>query len=132
LMTDHYAQLMHDGRLKAMTSSPPPIVFEQLYRRLAPEYDHVFSLHLSGRLGGPVRAAQQARSRLPASATRIEVIDSKLASMGLGLVAIHAAQAIRDGASAPEVALLINTLIQHCHVVFFVDTIEYLEHTGRL
>src|SRR5205085_284420 len=129
---DQFYQMMQDGRVKAMTSSPPPVVFEQLYRRLAPDYDYIFSLHLSGRLGGTVRAAQQARARLPASATRIEVVDSKLASMGLGLVAIHAAQAIRDGASASEVALLINTLIQHCHVVFFVDTIEYLEHTGRL
>jgi len=129
---DQFYQMMQDGRAKATTSSPPPVVFEQLYRRLAPDYDYVFSLHLSGRLGGTVRAAQQARARLPASATRIEVVDSKLASMGLGLVAIHAAQAIRDGASASEVALLINTLIQHCHVVFFVDTIEYLEHTGRL
>ena len=34
--------------------------------------------------------------------------------------------------TAVEVARLINALIQHCHVVFFVDTIEYLEHSGRL
>ena len=39
----------------------------------------------------------------------------------------QAAQAVRDGASPAEVALLINNLMQHCHVVFFVDTIEYLE-----
>jgi DegV family protein with EDD domain len=107
-------------------------VFEQLYRKLALEYEHVYSIHMSGRLGANYRTAQQARARLPASATRIEIIDSKLISMAMGLVAIHAARAVRAGASPSEVAQLINMLIQHCHVVFFVDTIEYLENGGRL
>lgn len=132
ITNDQFYQLLQDGRMKASTSSPPGVVFEQLYRRLTPEYEHIFSLHVSGRLGSTCRVAQQARSRVPASASRIEVIDSKLASMGLGLVVTHTAQAVRDGASPAEVALLINNLMQHCHVVFFVDTIEYLEHTGRL
>ena len=132
ITNDQFYQWMQDGRIKATTSSPPPIMYEQLYRRLTPDYDHIFSLHLSGRLGSTCRAAQQARARLPASATRIEVIDTKLASMGLGLVVTHAARAVRDGATPAEVAQLINNLNQHCHVVFFVDTIEYLEHTGRL
>ncbi len=132
ITSDQFYQWMQDDRSKVTTSAPPPIVFEQLYRRLALEYEHVFSIHLSSRLGATYRAAQQARARLPASATRTEVIDSKLASMGLGLVALHAARAVHNGASASEVARLINALIQHCHVVFFVDSIEYLEHSGRL
>ncbi len=132
ITNDQFYQLLQDGRVKASTSSPPGVVFEQLYRRLTPEYEYIFSLHVSGRLGSTCRVAQQARSRVPASASRIEVIDSKLASMGLGLVVTHTAQAVRDGASPAEVAQLINNLMQHCHVVFFVDTIEYLEHTGRL
>jgi DegV family protein with EDD domain len=132
ITSDQFYQWMQDDRSKVTTSAPPPIVFEQLYRRLALEYEHVFSIHLSSRLGGTYRAAQQARARLPASATRTEVIDSKLASMGLGLVALHAARAVHNGASASEVSRLINALIQHCHIVFFVDSIEYLEHSGRL
>lgn len=117
---------------RVSTSSPPPVVFEQVYRRLAGDYDHVFSIHTSGRLSSTVQAAQQAKARLPASATRITVLDSKLASMALGLVAIHAAQAVRDGIAPNDCALLINNLCQHCHMVFFVDTIEHLENGGRL
>ena len=55
ITTDQFYQWMQDGRIKATTSSPPPIVFEQLYRRLATEYDYVYSLHLSGRLGSTCR-----------------------------------------------------------------------------
>src|ERR1044071_8658983 len=68
---DQFYQWLQDGRVKATTSAPPPVVFEQLYRRLAPEYDHIFSIHLSGRLGTTYRAGQQARDKLPASATRV-------------------------------------------------------------
>jgi DegV family protein with EDD domain len=132
ITSDQFYQSMQDGRAKVTTSAPPPVAFEQLYRRLTLEYEYIFSIHLSSRLGATYRAAQQARSRLPASATRTEIIDSKLASMGLGLVALHAARAVQAGAPAAEVSRLINALIQHCHVVFFVDTIEYLEQSGRL
>jgi DegV family protein with EDD domain len=130
--TEQFYQWLQDARVRVTASSPPPVVFEQLYRRLALEYEYVFSIHLSSRFGNIFRTAQQARDRLPASATRIEVIDSKLLSMAQGMVAIHAARAVLDGASPPDVALLINSLIQHCHFVFFVDSIEHLEHSGRL
>src|SRR3954468_11640923 len=83
---DQFYQWVQEGRLKPTTSAPPAVAFEQLYRRLALEYEHIFSIHLSSRLGATYRSAQQARARLPASATRTEVIDSKLVSMGLGLV----------------------------------------------
>jgi DegV family protein with EDD domain len=132
ITADQLYPLLHDSRTKVAVSPPPMSVFEQLYRKLALEYEHVYSIHMSGRLGANYRTAQQARARLPASATRIEIIDSKLISMAMGLVAIHAARAVRAGASPSEVAQLINMLIQHCHVVFFVDTIEYLENGGRL
>jgi DegV family protein with EDD domain len=132
ITSDQFYQWLQDGRSSIDISAAPSVAFEQLYRRLALEYEHVFSIHLSSRLGATYHAAQQARSRLPASATRTEVIDSKLASMGLGLVVLHAARAVQQGATANEVSRLINALIQHCHVVFFVDTIDYLEQSGRL
>lgn len=132
ITTEQVYQALQEARLKVSVTAPPTLVFEQSYRRLALEYDYVFSIHLSGRLGGVYRAAQQARARLPASATRVEIVDSKLISMSQGQVAIQAAQAVRDGASPSEVARLINVLIQHCHFVFFVDSIEHLEHSGRL
>lgn len=132
ISTDQFYSMLQDGHPSVKTAAPAPVVFEQLYRRLALEYDHIFSIHLSNRLGGIYRAAMQARSRLPASLTRIEVIDSKLTSMGLGEVVLTAARAARDGMPPKEVALLINALIQHTHVAFFVDNIEYLDRGGRL
>lgn len=132
ISNDTFYMLLQDGVHSFSASSPAPVVFEQLYRRLAVEYDHVFSIHLSSRLGEVYRATTHACAKLPASLTRIELIDSKSASMGLGTVVIAAARAAAEGASPAEVRKLINTMMQHTHVVFFVDTMEYLEVSGQL
>jgi DegV family protein with EDD domain len=50
----------------------------------------------------------------------------------MGSVVIAAAKAAREGAGAEEISRLIHTMIRHTHVVFFVDTMEYLEGSGRL
>ena len=112
------------------TAAPSAGMFEEAFRRAAADGGEVLSISLAGALSGTYNAARQGAQLVEGA--RIVCVDSKTATMSFGFLAIHAAQAIRDGASAPEVALLINALIQHCHVVFFVDTIEYLEHTGRL
>jgi DegV family protein with EDD domain len=132
ITAEQFYQALQENRTQVTVQPPPMTAFEQLYRRLTVEYEHIFSLHLSGRLVPAYHVAQQARNRLPASSSRVEVIDSKLLSMALGMVVVHAARAARDGATPEETAHLINLLIQHCHLVFFVDTIEYLEHSGRL
>jgi DegV family protein with EDD domain len=126
-----YTLLQENGHHMEVMA-PLPTAFEQTYRRLAVEHDHIFSIHLSSRLGSVHRSAKEGCARLPASLTRIELIDSRSASMGQGMVALAAARAVRDGASPEEVQHLINGMIQHTHVVFFVDTLEYLERSGRL
>ncbi|MEI8165146.1 MAG: DegV family protein, partial [Chloroflexales bacterium] len=61
-----------------------------------------------------------------------ELVDSKSASLGHGSVVIAAAHAIAEGAEPAEVSRLIHAMIRHTHAVFFVDTMEHLEASGRL
>ncbi len=132
ISSDELYALLQEGGHTIKTMAPVFTTFEQTYRNLALEYDHIFSIHLSNRLGSTYRAASQACAKLPASLTRITPIDSRSASMGMGMVAMAAAQAAQAGASPREVQELINGMIQHTHVVFFVDSLEYLEQGGRL
>jgi DegV family protein with EDD domain len=131
-MPDQIYALQQEGKHTVQTVAPSSIAFEQTYRNLAIEYDYIFSIHLSGRLGGTYRAAKQACAKLPVSLTRIELIDSRSASMGLGLVVLAAARAVAEGADPDAVQQLINAMIRHTHAVFFVDSLEYLERGGRL
>jgi DegV family protein with EDD domain len=132
ISADQIYTLLQEGEHTISTVAPLSSVFEQTYRSLAVEYDHIFSIHLGGRLGGIYREASQACAKLPASLTRIDLIDSRSASMGQGFIAVAAARAAQAGAAPAEVQHLINQMIRHTHVVFFVDTLEYLERGGRL
>ncbi len=132
ISSERFYMLLQDGVHSFATTAPAPVVFEHLYRRLALEYGHIISMHLSSRLGGIYKSAAQACAKLPASLTRIELIDSKSSSMGLGIVVLAAAKAARDGATPLEIRHLVNTMMQHTHVVFFVDTMDHLEISGQL
>jgi DegV family protein with EDD domain len=125
-------ELLTSGHPRFRVSAPSPTVLEQTYRGLIGTYDHVFSIHLGTRLGNIHANAAVARSRLPASTTKVELIDSKSASMGMGSVVLAVADAARAGATPDEVSRLAHAMIRHTHVVFFVDTMEHLESSGRL
>ncbi|GAB4430549.1 MAG: DegV family protein [Chloroflexi bacterium OHK40] len=123
---------MASGHQRVQIVAPSPAALEQTYRGLIGTVDHVFSIHLGTRLGTIYANAALARSRLPASTTKIELVDSKSASMGMGSVVIAAAEAARAGGTPEEISRLVHATIRHTHVVFFVDTMEYLEQSGRL
>jgi DegV family protein with EDD domain len=132
ITNEQFYRRLAEGGPHPYTSSPAPTVFEQYYRQYSREYEGVLSIHLSHRFSGVVKTATTARDKLPASLTRVEVIDSTSTSLGLGLVVLAAARAAQDGASLEEVHRLVMHTIQHNHVVFFIDSVEYLERSGRL
>jgi DegV family protein with EDD domain len=132
LSDEQLYELMAGGQQRVRIAAPSSSAFEQVYRRLIGNVDHIFSIHLGARLGALHGHAAAAKSRLPASTTRLEVVDSKSASYGLGSVAVAAARAALAGAAPDEVSRLIHATIRHTHVVFFVDTMEHLEASGRL
>ena len=62
----------------------------------------------------------------------IEVVDTLQASMGVGLVAVRAAMAARDGATLSEVSAIAMDAAERCHVFAGLDTLEYLVKGGRI
>ncbi len=62
----------------------------------------------------------------------VTVIDSGTIAMGLGFAVTRGAEAARAGASAEEVARLIEASAKSASVLFYVDTLEYLRRGGRV
>jgi DegV family protein with EDD domain len=52
--------------------------------------------------------------------------------MGLGLQAIRAAELARQGMDAPAIADRLRAETTSNHIVFFVDTLEFLQRNGRI
>ncbi len=129
---ESFYRLVGESDVAPTTSAPPTIVFEQTFRRLARTHDSIISIHVSGHLSTAFKAAAQAREKLPPSLARIDVVDTHSASLGVGLTVIAAAQLAQAGASHDEILREVQHRVQHTHMIFFVDTIEYLDRSGRM
>lgn len=62
----------------------------------------------------------------------IHVIDTKCASLGQGLVVLHAAKLAKQGASVDEVVNAVKYQSEHMEHIFTVDDLEYLKRGGRI
>ncbi|MCI0574755.1 MAG: DegV family protein [Chloroflexi bacterium] len=118
-------------RTSPTTAAPAVGAFTQVYDQLAAEgATGVLSIHLSSKLSGVLNAA-----RLGAEATQIvpvKLFDSQQLTMGLGLLAMAAAEAAAAGRSMAEIARLLEERVARTYVFAALDTLEYLWRSGRV
>lgn len=113
------------------TSQPSVGRFEHEYQRLAEQYDQIISIHISSKLSGTYQSACMARDLIDSPAD-IRVVDSRTTSMGLGFTVLRAAELASDETPVPEIERQILSILPRTHVVFLVDTLEYLRRGGRI
>jgi len=126
---DFYRRLQADGRTPT-TAQPTVADFQEVYRDLAGQGDQVLSIHVSGKLSGTLNSAEQAKASLDGA--EIELIDSQLASIPLGLAVLDAAVTASEGGSLQEVAEKVRQGLGLHHGLFALDTLEYLYKGGRI
>jgi DegV family protein with EDD domain len=113
------------------TSQPSVGAFQETYRELAATADQIVSIHISAWASGTCDSALQAASSLGGS-PRVEVVDSRTTSMGLGFQVIAAARAAQAGASMEEVAAAARSVGGRHHLLALLETLEYLRRGGRI
>ena len=125
-----YEQL---GTLPSLPTTSQPTVadFHEVYQGLLEQGHQIVSLHCSGKLSGTVNSASQAKAAL-GDDSRIEVVDSQLASAAQALAVLSAAQWARESSDYREVAQRVRQSIARTHTFFVADTLEYLEKGGRI
>ena len=127
---EFYHRLVHDNCFPT-TTQPTPKDFINVYERLAEEADEILVVNLSSKLSGTYQSALQAKDMFRGKC-RIEVIDSQLVIMGLGLVVIAVAKAVQAGASLDEAAELVRRAMPRSHSVMLLDTLKYMVKGGRI
>lgn len=132
LSTDQFMERLRGTSVLPKTSQPSPALFEATFRRLAAEgAEGIVCLTISGKLSGTVQsatlAAEAVRDQVP-----VEVVDSRTGSMALGLQAIRAAELAERGLGREAIASRLRAETAANHVVFFVDTLEFLQRNGRI
>jgi len=128
---DEFYQRLLGGSTHPNTTQPTPQDFADVYQKLSQEADGIISIHVSSKLSGTVNSALQGKE-LAKGGCPIEVVDSKLFSMGLGLLAIAATTIVRSGQSLPLIVADIEYIISSIHLLILLDTLEYLALGGRI
>lgn len=127
---EFYQRLMNDP-IHPNTSQPTPQDFVNVYRELSQQADGIVSIHISSKLSGTCNSALQAKE-LVATECPVEVVDSEMVSMGLGLLAIEAATFANSGKGLQQVVEEVKQLISSTHVWALFDTLKYLALGGRI
>ena len=127
---EFYRRLVTASRLPT-TSQPTPGDFLSAYDEMGQTTDEIISVHISAKLSGTMNSATQALEEY-AGSSRIEIVDSMQGSMGLGVVAIAAAEAARRGGSLDDVVAETRATLPNVGFIGLLDTLEYLEKGGRI
>jgi DegV family protein with EDD domain len=131
LNPDEFFQRMMRGGSPLSISAPSALTFNAIYSELHKRTDNILSIHVSGRLNPTVHNAQVSAETLLGRCT-IEVIDSLTISLGLGILAKAAAEAAQQGQNLDDIVRLVRGMIPHIYIVLYVDSMDYLERSGRI
>lgn len=126
-----YHRLRHED-IFPRTSQPSAGEFLELYRELQPE-DECLVICISSELSGTYQSAQiGADMASEESAAEIHVVDSRSASIGLGLQVMYARQCFAEGKDIAQTLSELAEVRRRMRILFVVDTLDYLARGGRI
>ena len=131
MTTDEFYYRLTHGTIWPTTTQPPPVDFINVYNKLAKETDEILVVTLSSKLSGTYQSAMQAKDMMEGKC-RIEVIDSLMVALSMGLIVISAAKAAKAGANLDALADLVRKAMSRSHLIAYFDTLKYLAKGGRI
>jgi len=127
--TEFYRRLRR-GHPHPTTSQPTPATFTAAFEQARAGADEVVAVTVSGALSGTYGNAEAARRAFAPGG--IHLVDSRSASLGVGLLALRAAELAETGWRAAEIVVELERLRGQSGLLFTVDTLENLLRSGRV
>jgi DegV family protein with EDD domain len=124
-----YARLREEATLPT-TSQPTPADFLAVFEELSPRYERIIALTLSSALSGTCGSARTAAELL--GGDKVRVIDSRTVSASLALLALGVQQRLEQGTTDAEIDAFVERYQRNHHLLFTVNTLEYLAKGGRI
>lgn len=111
--------------------SPTPEEFADAYTQLYQKTDQILSMHVSYKLSDTISQARNGAEALMGRCT-IQMLDTASILLGQGILVQEAAKAAQDGATIDDIIRLVRGLVSHIYTVLYVETMDYLEKSGRI
>ncbi len=127
---DTFRRIDKEGRLPT-TAAPSPGKYITAFKKTFDSgVQKIICLCVSKEVSATYSAALTARESFPDR--EILVIDSGTLSMGLGYLALAAAEAASEGASISDISAIIEDLQPRTHLFAALSTLKYLAMGGRV
>ncbi len=127
--TDFYRRL-RDAKALPTTSQPAPAEFVRVFRDARQEAEEAVAVLVSGALSGTFQSGQAA-VRI-GGLTNVHVVDSRSASLGVGLLALRAAELAEEGWRAAEIVAELERIRRQSGCLLTVDSFDNLLRSGRV
>ncbi|HDR8435269.1 TPA: DegV family protein [Bacillus cereus] len=126
-------QKMREGAVYR-TSLPSLETFQEKFVSYAKEGNPCIYLAFSSELSGTYQSSVVIKEEVKETYADLdlEIIDTKCASLGQGLVVLEAAKMAKDGASKEDILNRVAFLMNHMEHIFTVADLQYLVRGGRL
>lgn len=129
ITVDEVAAALRSGK-SVTTSRPNPEVFVAAYEKLHNAgHESIVSVHLSSELSGTYESAVLASRKVD---FKVDVVDSRGIAMMLGFAVQAGAKLANSGGSHADVLDLIQRKCAGASIIFYVDSLEFLEKGGRI
>ena len=123
---DMFKRYHEDGTLPK-TAAPGVQDFLDFFTPLVEAGNEVVHLDISAELSNTYNAARLAAAELDG----VYVVDSRMLSTGVGLLAIEGAECRDRGMSAQQIARHLEDLTEKVETSFVLDTLEFMHKGGR-
>jgi EDD domain protein, DegV family len=128
---EEFFEKLTSGSELPTTSQVNPSAFIDFYKQELSKGNNIISIHLSSDLSGTYQSAVIAKQAL-GDDSRISIVDSRNATLGLGFTVLRAAQLVKKGVDARKILEEIENYKNNIKLFIVVDTLEYLKRGGRL
>jgi len=124
---------MRNGEM-AKTSQASPLKMRELFTELAESGRPAVYIAFSSQLSGTYQTAMMVREEVLEQYPELQltIIDSKCASLGLGLVVMKASELAQKGMPYEQLCETISAYCRHMEHIFTVDDLEFLARGGRI
>jgi DegV family protein with EDD domain len=112
------------------TSQPSPADLLRAFDRAGETAEAVLGIFVGSGLSGTLGQAQAAAARL--NGARVNVLDSRSGSLGLGFQVLRAAELAEEGSGLEEIAGELRRIQERSGLLLTVDTLKYLQRSGRV
>ena len=129
ITVDEVATALRAGKA-VTTSRPNPEVFVEAFEKLHSHgHESIISVHLSSELSGTYESAVLASRKVDFP---VDIVDSRGIAMMLGFAVQAGAKLANSAGTHAEVLELIQRKCVGASIIFYVDSLEFLEKGGRI